>query len=397
MNCKKQFNREFLIDCCTSVFLTTTYKDCRQNILFDREKGLFIETQPYVVVEKEKLELREQIYEMRKDLDKIDAQRRRILREIDQVSARMINLNVNNSQNVEEARKFIRKCPMNECKGFLSSRWKCGTCDVYICNKCNELNDTDHICNPDNVASMELLNKDTKPCPECATMIFRIEGCPQMWCTNCNTPWDWNTGKKVNGTIHNPHYYQFIRNGGGVNRNHADIPCGGLPYLGDIRTMCDRLGIQSNIIYNIHNVITHIQNHEMREHPIPDIIVFNRNLRVSYILNRITEIEFKKTLQINEKSIEKHRNFNNIFQMFVNVSSDILRQMIEYFRSNNDFVKCNLFLDDQMIILNNLIEYFNENLKILGKRYKVVYGGIIIPGYSFQSNIETYKIRNKLI
>ena len=54
---------------------------------------------------------------------------------------------------------------MNECKGFLSSRWKCGLCETNICNKCNENENEDeneHVCKPENVASMELLNKDTK-------------------------------------------------------------------------------------------------------------------------------------------------------------------------------------------------------------------------------------------
>ncbi|MEI7838543.1 MAG: hypothetical protein WCI37_02035, partial [bacterium] len=55
-----------------------------------------------------------------------------------------------------------------------------------------------------------------------------------------------------------------------------------------------RLGIKNNTLYNIHNVITHIQNYEIREHRIPNFVTFNRNLRVSYILNKITEDEVEE-------------------------------------------------------------------------------------------------------
>ena len=57
---------------------------------------------------------------------------------------------------------------------------------------------------------MEFLNKDTKPCPHCGTMIFKISGCSQIFCVDCHTAWDWNTSKIITGVIHNPHYYEFL-------------------------------------------------------------------------------------------------------------------------------------------------------------------------------------------
>jgi hypothetical protein len=174
---------------------------------------------------------------------------------------------------------------MNDCRGFLSSQWKCGTCDTKICNNCNELKETpdthgiEHLCKPENVASMELLNKDTKPCPECATMIYRISGCPQMFCTNCNTPWDWGTGRKITGVIHNPHYYDFVRNGReGTGRNHGDIPCGGLPDVYTFNSMFRSVAISQDhqsVIYNTHNVVAHINHHELRENNIDILSYFH--------------------------------------------------------------------------------------------------------------------------
>ena len=55
------------------------------------------------------------------------------------------------------------------------------------------------------------------------------------------------------------------------------------------------------------------------------------------------------------------------------------------------------FIIENITIINNLIAYFNENLKKLGKMYKCVYPGIY--DYTFVNNIETYtklKMNEKL-
>lgn len=41
----------------------------------------------------------------------------------------------------------------------------------------NSRQDEDHKCDPGLVATVKLLSKDTKPCPYCATPIYKIHGC----------------------------------------------------------------------------------------------------------------------------------------------------------------------------------------------------------------------------
>ena len=271
MNCKKIFTRDFLNDNCTKVFINTDLKTHRETVLLDRQKCLIPETQPYVILEKEKEKLHHKI-------KIIEAEKLEILKllkskdsDINKIYNEINRLHVDNTGNVVTTlsegssepvrKKFIRKCPMNECKGFLSSRWRCGLCETNICNKCNENENEDeneHVCKPENVASMELLNKDTKPCPACGTMICKISGCDQMWCPDCQTAFSWNKGTIENGVVHNPHYYDYMRsqNGGVMPRNPRDIPCGGLPDLYTVRTNLSRILKTEylTLIYNIHNL-----------------------------------------------------------------------------------------------------------------------------------------------
>ena len=403
MNCKKIFTRDFITDNCTQVFFTKEFKKHRENVLLDREKSLMSATQVYVVLEKNKNNLREQIKEIEKEREKMILTINVFQNKINILNSEIYTMTVNNVEGgpVQERKKFIRKCPMQDCRGFLSQQWKCGICDSKICNKCNEQKENDeHVCIPENVASMELLNKDTKPCPECGTMIFRISGCPQIFCIECHCAWNWNTGLVEKGVIHNPHYYEFLKKGGNLGRNHGDIPCGGLPDMysmrNDLSNCVKNYFItkdQETIIYNFHNCITHIQQYEIH--------IINeqneettRSLRVRYMLHKISEEDFKKNLQQIEKEYNKKRDFNNIYQMFVDVSSDIFRQIIVFIQSNKRTyaIIVKKFMDKNLQILLNLKNYFNENIKKLGNNYKCVYPGIDDRCH-FQNNYKTYLAR----
>ena len=536
MNCKKIFDFDFITNNCTSVFVTKNLKIHRENILFDREKALLPETQPHVVVELQKRDLIRQINSIEEQKYELRKQERILNNRILNLNTDIHHLNINNigdiTETPEDRKKFIRKCPMNECRGFLSTQWKCGSCERKICNKCNEekVGDQEHRCIPENVASMELLNKDTKSCPNCGTMIFKISGCfakdtpillwngetkmsqdiiigdqlvgddgtirnvldttygidtlyqvnqsdgmsytvnskhtlllkdnfkiieikaedyinstnlfgfkingsfstinilkvgfgnyygflldsnhnfilkdftvvqncSQMFCVDCHTAWDWNTQRIVTGVVHNPHYYEFINRNGGAGRNHGDNAerlCGGLPDNRVIRNMLVHCypTIPSPFLLNIHQCITHIQHYELRNHNIQNVIEINRGLRVKYLINELSEIEFKTTLQQSEKKRQKTIAFHNIYQMFIDVSSDIFRQIVVFYNTNHrNKEMCINFINENTLILTNLVEYFNENLKKIGKMYKCVYPGIS-KNTHWANNIETANRQN---
>ena len=72
-----------------------------------------------------------------------------------------------------------------------------------------------------------------KPCPRCCNLIEKEDtGCDQMFCVLCNTLFSWETGLIVdNDSAHNPHYYQWKRKTGKLNRHELDDPREGRFYI----------------------------------------------------------------------------------------------------------------------------------------------------------------------
>ena len=171
-------------------------------------------------------------------------------------------------RNVEmEKRAFVRACPHDACKGFLSTAWKCGLCENWTCPTCHEVKgpekDAAHTCDPNNVATAELLARDSRNCPKCAAGIFKINGCDQMWCTQCHTAFSWRTGRVETHMVHNPHYYEYQRaHGTPLPRAVGDVPCGGFPEWNVIlRLVGGRQSIQSHGCGVVQEVINAYRSH----------------------------------------------------------------------------------------------------------------------------------------
>ena len=73
-----------------------------------------------------------------------------------------------------------------------------------------------------------------------------VKNCDQMWCIECKTAFSWSKGTVEVGMVHNPHYFQWMRQNGGMPR--AD----GMPGAG-----CDnnRLITQLSFIRDIFNML----------------------------------------------------------------------------------------------------------------------------------------------
>ena len=371
MGCKTPWNREFVDSFCTKYFRNTELKRRREVVLFEREKARMPETQPEV----------ERILQMRKLRIILDTQRSQLLelhhrhqnnpdenplitREIGDLYRKMENI----WRHIEQLRtngvehgdtSFVRQCPHEECKGFLNENWYCGLCDKHYCKKCNELLTDDHECDPQTVETMELLNRDSKSCPKCGTVIYKTSGCAQMWCTSCHTAFDWRTGQIETGRIHNPHFIEFKKKTMS-SREHGDIPCGGTPTFRELRSVG-----ASNKILSFAIIVYQCERDLMfMDLQPPD----NLQLRISYMLNEMSEEYFKTILQRQEKFLDKSRDISQIFEMISNTGGDLLRQYILDQEKHDEIIE----------IIKKLVDYSDEIFNVIRKRYNSAFPRKII-------------------
>jgi len=357
MNCKHEWNREFVDSFCTKVFRNRDYKLHRENVLLDREKSRMPETQPHVT-------RRIQWKNLRTSYDFILVLIGRVNQSTHfspEIKLHLLdgfkNLQIEIMNNIRTLVydevptitdvKINQKCPSGDCRGFLLDDFTCGVCEVTFCDKCHEPND-EHECDPNTVKTIKLLKKDTRPCPSCSTPIHKIEGCAQMWCTQCHTAFDWKTGTLVTGRIHNPHYFEFKSRG----REHGDIPCGGRPTQDELMRVDapDILFTVNAKISEMARELTYKYGYTYGD---------NLQLRIHYMMNNITEEEFKIHVQRRDKYNCKIRDIQDIYTMFIDSVSDILRQYIL------DQSQVELYIRD----IYELIDYTNMIMSRIRKRY----------------------------
>ena len=257
MMCKKIWNQDFLIKNLSKGFLNKEYKKHREEVLLDRERSLFHDTMPYAEIEKkidtfilENRELRKKKKTISVHINKYFFQNTNGLSideyiELQQKNADLkkeffsckIQIKYNETKihalktrdfNIIQKKEFIKECPVTNCRGFLSTQWKCGLCNTFSCSQCHEIiglnKDDHHTCTPESIKSVDFIKSNSKQCPNCGTYIYKIEGCDQMFCTNCNMAFSWRNLMIIHGPIHNPHYFEFLKNNQ-ININPRNNPC----------------------------------------------------------------------------------------------------------------------------------------------------------------------------
>ena len=411
-DCRKEWTRKQVSIAFTKSFVNGPWKMNREKILFDREVALLPETQPLVeeAIKQEQISVyQKEVRELKLFFKSTQICRRTImlntmhypllkdtkeetdnaLMERYRVIKGMINdLQLELRPKVEvtkERRVFIRACPDEHCRGFLSSQWKCGLCQQYTCADCHIVKgktcDCDHTCNPDDVATAKLLARDTKPCPKCATGIFKIDGCDQMWCTQCRSAFSWKTGA-IETYVHNPHYYEWVRrtNNGVVPRNPGDnADCNERlrhTIVGEVAHILvhklnkntDSTDNEKRMSSKFSKIARNIMHLALVELPRYHIQVENNvGLRIKYMRNLITKEQFQKQVQQANKKYEKTSEIYGVLQLLITTVTDIL------YRVKQNIIDCN---DGQyeeasntLLEVDTITEYTNECLLDIADTY----------------------------
>lgn len=381
MSCRRAWNDEFLDLNFTRAFRIGAYKKHRESVLFEREIVLLPTRQTRVEAKVKCLEISKEISVVNKELAEWEKIRSGILRKSHLLTTSLTRFTAESEGRVPpawtltpgeratpvEKAKFIMKCPANECRGFLSTAYKCGTCSNWACPDCLVIKgkdkDVPHTCDPGQKESVALIIKESKACPKCGERISKIDGCDQMWCVDCHTAFSWASGQIVNGVVHNPHYYEFLRKlgNGTAPRNAGDVPCGGLPYFQHLQNVIKALPatIQRGFT-NIHRLTAEINDQRIQAYQGHFNINDNGDLGVKYLMKDIDKDAMKSELVKRELKRNKHQAIRAVLEMFVNTSIMMMNNLVNMEPSprtaNDERIK------NMVIEYTNLRKYVNDSL-----------------------------------
>ena len=231
MNCRSKWGTDFIIKALGQTFITSTYKTHRATILADKciaKKEEYLEN---ALLYRENITDKELCDALNKETAELRAAYQRKYDELERTRRRISRRNniLSNTEFVKtEKRVFTMPCQTNDCRGMLDTNYFCLLCAKTTCKMCFTVMEPNHVCNEDSVASATMIKTSSKPCPKCGTRISKIDGCDQMWCVECKTAFSWTRGTIEKGAVHNPHYYQWLREGGNREETAADEPprCG---------------------------------------------------------------------------------------------------------------------------------------------------------------------------
>jgi hypothetical protein len=210
--------------------------------------------------------------------------------------------------------------------------------------------------------------------------INRVSGCDQMYCTQCDVPFSYATGERIRGIIHNPHYFERLRQmRAQVGTEDAEeLPrevyggCGRWPSMAQFRWL---EGPEHAMLTSFHRTATNI------EHTIlPHMARFDRgrednsDLRVQYCLNALEEKRFKTHLEQRERKREFDVDVRECLQLFVLLSIELA------YRLANDHER--RIPKAKEVLLAHLAqteELVNAPLQDIAKRFKKETPRIIFP------------------
>jgi len=375
-----------MIDLFTRAYVNREFRTARENILFELERAMFPETVPFVEQMMVKRKNTNMIIENNQLINRLLPSKRifemhgagtELMREqiINLLEIRRLELEneiltaeIASPPRKDPPREFIKGCSRNGCNGFLSTAWKCRVCDLYTCKDCHEPKDDQHECNPDTVKSVEQIKSDSRPCPRCHSLIYKINGCDQMFCTSCHTPFSWRTGKIELGRVHNPHYYEYQRQRGQLNREIGDIQCGGMPDQ-------YQLNWTTPEIRQFHRGLLEFQQYRLPGYIVGDVNAFQLNLtlRVNFMAKVISEATFKNEIYRKDKELAKKREIGMVATTFLQIMSDLYtRLVIDRERETFD------------IELAAAIEYSNSLFRDISRVYECIVPVITFPRIEYR-------------
>ena len=340
MSCGQQWDAEFLLQAMGRGFCNGALKRHREETLYDREQALLPSTQSAAVVYVRKKALSQ-------ERDEID----RSIRTLKKRKLEVCRLLREKEEKKEERRQFIKGCPRGDCPGYLTTGYTCPLCSTKVCPKCQVVKGADHVCAPEDLETVQLLRRTTKPCPGCGTPVHHLGGCAQMWSPCCKIFWDWRTLRLIrhDEPRHNPEYFRYLReNGRGRERGNCGVNLHRL-----VATRAPEYATVLQFAAHLQFVL-----------PAPvELLQRHRQLRIQFLAGEITRGVFRERLQRAEKSSLKAEQKKHVADTFLALVTDI--------------VEGDLTDADQR--LDGVREFFNDGMRRVSKTFSCLVQ-LIEPG-----------------
>ena len=337
-DCRRTFSSEVLLDQMPNNF-RSQYRDHQATLVLERERQRLPDS---TVIAPRKIKIK-----------RLDTKIAQTIADLEIMKRERYDLVLQNSHDTHsvnvERRSFIKRCAAENCNGFLSTAYKCQICEKRTCVDCNVVRETDaHECRPEDIETTKLLKSDTKNCPRCAVPIYRSSGCPQMFCVQCHTAFDWNTLRIIDGPIHNPHYFEIqsamAANGIEATRpvtRGLDLPCNQTTH-DTMTTMFSRLTLFSQGIQETNRIIQrslmHIMEYSMREFsPELNLEWQRETFRLNFLMSNVvydeinekrfktfTEENWLQRLKLQQSEIMRTKGNHDILQTYLHTMCDLL-------------------------------------------------------------------------
>lgn len=359
MNCKEEWGRGFMIENFTKVFIGREYKNHLRDIYLEREISTITACVSYLESENKISSSRKEIGNNMELIRSLYLRNDELRNSINHEQTLMENFLNSRSSDSSEIEKIVinGRCQVDGCNGFITDKWSCSTCHTKICQTCMEQKNDNHECNPSIKESVSFIKNDTKPCPSCSIRVHRIEGCYQMWCTNCNTAFDWTHGTIIKNTqnFHNPHYTEYVQR----NPNTSESLYARISRSTHVSRYAKEEIIEH--VRQIYHVLDCIDEKKM-------MMSSNRSikmLKIKYLKNEITKDELRLR-------IEKEYTSNSLDQHICDVVSEYSNKILEF---TEKYIKGEASSNNYRALIMELghpyFEQFSNILLLFGKEKSI--------------------------
>lgn len=408
MNCHVGLDADFLESHLPKAWFQREYRAHRKTILLDRERMLMPATMPTVEAMVAAPNHMRDVEAARKALEDTLEEQRRLERAYNALRYPPRDEDGRAGRNARLP-AYTRKCPAEGCRGYVGEKWTCGLCAAKVCEHCHVVVGVeveDHACNPDDVATAQLMAKDTRACPTCAAPIYKADGCSQVWCPQCRTAFDFYTGAVETNHIHSPDFYRWLRErteageaGAGLPRAAAGVVGEGCPadplagYIPDPMSL--HLALRGlplvDEVMAIHRLLRHVRHIEMRRHRPEDAVDANVDLRIRFLSvpqgkpGSLSEQDLAEVLQRRERAREVKAAVFNAVQFLHDVGSELFGRVTRalFDRGAAGEAATSAVLEEVVTEFRGLIGFYGDLTQRVAKRFGARQG-MVVDGRTFE-------------